>query len=204
MKADSLIELLMAGALLALASGCSSTHIQSARTPAGVGVAPFHNVMVIGVDERPEVRNPFENDVVALLRERGVDGTASYASLTFDEVKGDKEQLRRRLLAAKQQSVLFVRVTAQNDFMDGPPPTLGGEMDMQAVDEARYVEFTTGGGDINTMFRLGARLYRVSDGEVVWRAVLGEVLKQDADALAFIERTAKTIVEQMAKDKVIP
>ena len=77
-------------------------------------------------------------------------------------------------------------------------------MDMSAADESQYVAFTTPGGDINTRFRIGARLYRVSDGAVIWSAVVDEVLTEDADSLAFIRRTAKTIVDRMAKDKVIP
>jgi hypothetical protein len=193
----------MAAAFLAFLSACSSTHIQSTRHPAGVGVAPFRNVTVVGMDQRPEVRDPFENDVVTLLKERGVEGTASHTLLSFDELKGNKEQLRQRLLAAKAESVLFVRVTSRTDFVDGPPASLG-DMDMGAVDESRYVAFTSVGQDINTRYRLGARVYRVSDGAVIWSAVLDEVMKEDADSMVFIRDTAKTIVEQMARDKVIP
>jgi hypothetical protein len=155
------------------------------------------------MDQRPEVRDPFENDVVTLLKERGVEGTASHTLLTFDELKGNKEQLRQRLLAAKVESVLFVRVTSRADFMDGPPASLG-DLDMGAVDESRYVAFTSVGGDINTRFRLGARVYRVSDGAVIWSAALDEVMKEDTDSMVFIRDTAKTIVERMARDKVIP
>ena len=194
---------LMAPALLALVAGCSSTRVQSARHPAGLGVPPFRNVMVVGVDQRPEVRDPFENEAVLLLREHGVDGTASYNLFSFQQVQGGKEQLRQQFLAAKAESVLFVRVTSQNDFVDGPPASLGS-MDMGAVDESRYNALTTPGGDINTNFRLGARLYRVSDGAVIWSAALDEIMKEDANPMGFIHKTAKTIVDQMAKDKVIP
>jgi hypothetical protein len=193
----------MAASLLAFLPACSSTHIQSTRHPAGVGVAPFRNVTVVGVDNRPIVREPFEDDVVTLLREHGVEGTASHSFLTFDEIKGDKQQLHQRLLAAKAESVLFVRVTSRTDFVDGPPASLG-DMDMGAVDESRYVAFTSVGQDINTRFLIGARLYRVSDGAVIWSAVLDEVMKEDADSMVFIRDTAKTLVERLAKDKVIP
>jgi hypothetical protein len=123
--------------------------------------------------------------------------------LSFEQVKGDKEQLRQRLLATKAESVLFVRVTAKADFVEGPPAGLGS-MGMGAVDESQYVAFTTPGGEINTAFHLGARLYRVSDGVVTWSAVLDEVLKEEADSNDFIRRTARTIVDRLAKDKVIP
>jgi hypothetical protein len=168
-----------------------------------MGVPPFRNVTVVGVDQDTGVRTPFENDTVGLLQQRGVTASASYTRFSFDEIKGNKEQLRQKLLAAGVESLLFVRITAQADFVEGPPVSLGA-MDMGAVDESRYVAFTTGGGNINTAFRLGARLYRVSDGAVIWSAALDEIRKDDADAMAFIDRTARTIVERMAKDKVIP
>jgi hypothetical protein len=193
----------VAGALLALMTGCSSTQIQSTRHPAGLSAAPFRNVTVVGVDQRPEVRNPFENDVVSLLREHRVDGTTSYLRLSFDQVKGDKEQLRQELRASGAESVLFVRVTQRTDFVDGPPASLGS-MDMGSVDESRYNAFTTPGGDINTGFRIGARLYRVSDGAVIWSGVLDTVMKEDADSTDFIRRIARIIVDRLAKDKVIP
>ena len=203
MNVDSFIKLAIAGALLALACGCSSTHIQSARHPAGASMAPFRSVMVIGVDQNPDVRQPFENDTAEFLRERGVDAIASYSRLSFEAVKGDKEQLHQQLLAAKAEAVLFVRVTAKADFVDGPPASLGS-MDMGAWDESTYTAFTTPGGDINTAYHLGARLYRVSDGAVIWSALLETILKEDADQLAFIRGIARKIVDRMAKDKVIP
>ena len=195
---------LLASALLGLMPACSSTHIQSTRHPAGAGVAPFRNVMVAGVDQNPNRREPFENSTVALLREHGVTGTASYTVVSFDELKGDKEQLRQRLLAAKAESVLFVRVTGKADFAEGPPVSLGS-MDMGAVQEAGYVAFTAPpGGEMNTAYRLGARLYRVSDGAVIWGGVLNATMMEDEDSLVFIRKTAKTFVERLAKDKVIP
>ena len=189
--------------LLGVMTACSSTQIQSSRHQAGMSAAPFRSVMVVGVDQRPEVRDPFENDVVSLLGDHGVNGAASYNKFSFAEVKGDKEQLRGKLKSAGVESLLFVRVTQRTDFVDGAPASLG-EMDMSAVDESQYVAFTTPGGDINTRFRIGARLYRVSDGVVIWSCVLDEVMKEDADSTDFIRRTARAIVDRMAKDKVIP
>ena len=188
---------------LALLPGCSSTHIKSSRTPAGMAAAPFRNIMVVGMDERPDFRNPFEHDAVGFLKERGVEGTASFTRFSFDEMKGDRAQVRQKLAAANVQSALIVRVTAQSDSVDGPPASLG-DMDMQAVDEDRYNSFTTPGGDIHIKLRLGAKLYRVSDGVVIWSGLLDTILSEDYDSIVVLRGMAKTIVEQMAKDKVIP
>src|SRR5262245_3509153 len=109
----------------ALLAGCSSTHIQSTAHTTGISAAPVRNVTVVGMDSRPTVRNPFEDDVVRSLQGHGVDGTASHTKLSFAEVNGSKEQIRQRLLAEKAESVLFVRVTDRTDFVSGPPASLG-------------------------------------------------------------------------------
>jgi len=207
MKGHHLIKwrntILTAGALVALAPACTSTHIQSTRHPAGVGSPPFRDVTVVGMDNRPDVRDPFENDFVRCLQGYGVDGTASYTRFSYAEVSGSKEQLRQRLLATNVASVLFVRVTDRADFVDGPPVSLGS-MDMSGVDESRYNAFTTPGGNINSAWRIGARLFRVSDGAVIWSCMLETMMKEDADSLVFMRGVAKEIVERMDKDKVIP
>jgi hypothetical protein len=150
-----------------------------------------------------EVRKPFENDVVALLQKHGVEATPSHAKFSFDEMKGDKEQIRQRFVAANAESVLFVRVTDRADFASGPPVSLG-DMDMGAVDESRYNALTRPGGDMDTTLRIGARLYRVSDGAVIWTGLLSTMMKEDYDSVVLTQNIAKTIVDQMAKDKVIP
>ena len=160
--------------------------------------------MVAGVDQNPEVRQPFENEVVALLGKRGVTATASHTMFSFDQLKGNKQQLAQQLVAAKVESLLFVRVTGKTDFVEGPPPDLA-DMDIGAVQEDGYIAFTQPpGGEMNTIYNLGARFFRVSDGAVIWSGVLNETLKDGEDRLYFIRQTARTIVDRLAKDKVIP
>ncbi len=159
--------------------------------------------MVVGVDPRPEVREPFENAAVGFLQERGVQATPSYTRLSLDQLQGDKDQIRQNLLAAGAPAVLFVRVTDRMDFVQGAPASLGS-VDMGAVGESRYNALTAAGGEVDTRFGIGARVYRVSDGAFIWSALLNKVLKEDADSLVFMQQTAKTLVTRLAKDKVVP
>src|SRR5262249_38366973 len=153
----------------------------------------FRNITVVGMDERSEVRKPFENDVVALLQKHGLEATASHAQFSFDEVRGDKEQIRQRLLSAKAESVLFVRVTDQADFASGAVASLGN-MDMASVDESRYNALTRPGGDVDASLRIGARLFRVSDGSVIWSGLVSTVRKEDYDSVVLLQSIAKKIV----------
>jgi len=66
-------------------------------------------------------------------------------------LKGDKQQLRQKLLGARVESILFVRVTDRTDFVQGAPSGLDAR-DEGAVTESLYNTFTAGGGDISTLF----------------------------------------------------
>jgi hypothetical protein len=200
---NSYLPILGATLLPLLIAGCTSTHIESRRYAAGGSAAPFRNITVVGMDSRPEVRVPFENNVVGYLQKHGVEGSASYTRFRFAELKGDKEAIRQRLMAAHVGSVLFVRVTDRTDFVTGPPASLGS-MDMGTVNEVHHEALTVPGSDITSDWRIGAKLYRVSDGAVIWSCLLGTVMKEDSDSLTFMQGVAKGIVDQMAKDKVIP
>jgi hypothetical protein len=194
---------ILKAALPLLLAGCASTHIESRLATAGMSAAPFRQVMVVGRDSRPDVRDPFENDLVRYLQTHGVEGTASHTRFRLAELKGDKEDVRQRLVAANVVSVLFVHVTDRSDFVEGPPASLGS-LDTSGFDESRYEAFTVPGGDINTNFRIGARFYRVSDGAVIWSCVLDTIMKEDTDSLTFMRGVAKELVDRMVKDKVIP
>jgi len=190
--------------LLVVLPACSSTHIKSTPNSAGMTSAPYRNVTVVGVEARPDFRNPFENDAVAFLKEHGVAGAASHERFTLDQMKGNRERIRELLAAANAESVLFVRVTDQTDSAAGAPPASLGSLDMGAVDESRYNALTMPGGSDNFNVRLSARLYRVSDGAVVWTGMMDTVVKEDFDSIVVLRTVAKTIVDHMATDKVIP
>ncbi len=187
---------------LVLLPACSSTHIKTTLNPTGITAGPIRNVTVVGMDERLEFRNPFENDAVAFLKKHGVEGVGSHARFSLDEMKGDPEQIRQRLVASKAESVLFVHVTDKTDFGSGPPASLGS-LDMAAVDESRY-NLATPGGQVDTKLRLAARLYRVSDGATIWSGQMDTIVKEDYDSVVLLRGVAKTIVDRMAKDRVIP
>ncbi len=158
--------------------------------------------MVVAKDERPDVRSEFENDMVNALSKHQVTGVASYQQFPLDDLTGDKEQLKQKFANTGAQSVLIVRLVERGTFMSGPPGTIG-DISPGSVDEASYERFTSG-GDIETDLRLGAKLYRVSDGSMVWSGVIDTTLKEDYDSIVVMRSVADRIVSGLAKDKVIP
>lgn len=195
---------MITGGLLALLPACSSINIQGSRAAATTTAGPFRHVIVVGTGTRPEVREGFENDLVAFLSKRGVSGLNSYSRFSLDQLKGEKEKVRTRITATGADSVLFVRLTDREDILaGGPPPTLG-DMDMAAVDESRYNALTSPGGAVNSLFVLHARLYQISDGNPVWNAQVRAIMKEDSDSIVFMRSVAEKIVRQMRKDRVVP
>lgn len=188
--------------VVVLLPACASSHIKSTSNPAGMAPGPIRNVTVVGMDERPEFRNPFEDDAVRFLKAHAVEATSSHTRFSLEQMKGNREEIRLRLVDAKAESVLFVHVTDRADVGGGPPASLGS-LDMAAVDESRY-NLATPGGEVNTKLRLAARLYRVSDGVVIWTGVMNTTVKEDYDSIVLLRGLAKTIVEEMARGKVIP
>lgn len=187
---------------LALLTSCSSTHIQSSRVPAVPAAAPFHNVLVVGMDERPEVRSQFEVDLVYFLQQRKVVGVASYKQFALSEFKGDRAAIRKKCASAGVESVLLVRMTGRTTFAEGHQGGLGS-LDGSTADETSY-ELFSADGSFNTDMRLEAKLFRVSDAAPIWNGVVDTIIKQDNDTRHMLWGVAKAIISRLAKDQVIP
>ena len=197
-----LARLLAGLSALALLTACSSTHIQSARISAVPGAVSFHNVLVVAMDPRPDIRSQFEVDMVYFLQQRKVEGIASYKQFAVSDFKGSQEEIRKKCAAAGAEAVLLVRTTDRTTFGRAFPRSLGS-LDGSTPDETSY-ELFTAGGNIETDMCLDARLYRVSDAAPVWNAMVDTLLKDQYDSRAVAWIIAKDIVSHLAKDKVIP
>ncbi len=188
---------------LVLLPACSSTHIQSARVVAVPAVVPVHNILVVGMDQRADLRAQIEADVLYLLQQRKVAGIVSHDRFALSDFKGDKETIRQKCAGTGADAVLLVRTTGRTtvtDFREGGLGTL----DAGAGGELGYDLFTANGG-FKTDVRLEAKLFRVSDAAPIWNAVLDTILKDDSyDSRAVIRGIAQAIVTNLAKDKVIP
>jgi hypothetical protein len=187
---------------LALLTACSSTHIQSARVPVVPAAALFHKVLVVGMDERPDVRRQFEVDMVYFLKQRKVEGVASYQQFALSEFKGDRTAIRQKCVSAGAESVLLMRITGRTTVIEGHQGGLGS-LDGSTPDETSY-ELFTAEGTFNTDIRLEAKLFRVSDAAPIWNGVVDTIIKEDRDTRYMLWGVAKAIVARLAKDQVIP
>jgi hypothetical protein len=155
------------------------------------------------MDQRQDVRSQFENDAVHWLQTRNVQGVPSYPNYSLADFRGGRDQVRQKGANAKAESVLIVRVGDRATYNDGPPADMGSGLGWGEVDEVRY-NLSTPGGDINTDIRLEAKVFRVSDGTMMWSGLIDVIQKENYDSIVLLRTTTKAIVDRLAKDKVIP
>lgn len=178
---------LLAFCAVSLLTACSSTHIRGSKTSAASSVSPFRNVMVAALDDRPDVGAQFESDVVYFLQQRKVVGVGSSGRFALSDFQEVGEEIRKKCANTGAESLLLVRTTDRTTFEKGP----GYE---------RYTEAT----DIETDVQLTATLYRLSDGALIWNGVVDTILKDQYDTRVVMKKVANVIVNNLAKEKVIP
>jgi len=199
---------LWCGPLLALlavtAVSCSSVKIQSQRNPAVTGPVAARRLMVVGLEERPAVRAQFENQFVAQWKVASVECSSSHQQFALSSFSGDREEIRRKLAAAGLETVLAVRATDRVSGVEGAGVNVGlygGGLSWSDVDESRYRRFTSG-GEITTYVILSGKLFRVSDGALLWSSSTEIKLGESYDQDGVLREAAGAIAGQLRHDKV--
>lgn len=101
--------LVLATTLAFGALGCASTQIVNQwRNPDYVSPR-FNRVMVIGVSNQPSIRRTFEDELVARLKEAGVDALPSYRYIPEDG-QVDEARLRQAVAEANADAVIITRL----------------------------------------------------------------------------------------------
>ena len=191
--------------LLALvASSCSGIKIQSQRSTGLAGVGAVHNMLVVPLDGRPEMCFEFEKAFVAQWKVAQVTATGNQGRFPQSDFKGDREVLRQKLLAAGVESVLLVRPTDRTTTMRGSGVAgtmAGGATSWSEVEDARYEAYTAG-PSITTIQVVTGKLFRVSDGALLWNSSTQLTLGNDYSPDVMFRQLAVTIAGQLQQDKV--
>jgi TolB-like protein len=97
-----------------------------------------------------------------------------------------------------------VRATDRTTGVEGPgngAALYGGGLTWSAADETRYRVFTSG-GEITTRVILSGKLFRVSDGTLLWSSSTEIKLGESYDQDGVVREAAGTIAEQLRHDKI--
>jgi len=166
----------------------------------------IENMMVAGVLENYLIRQEFEDEMEKLLAKNGVKGIKSHMVLPPKNEMMEGE-LKQRIKESPLDAVLVVRpkearqeseeVVTSSVWM--PPP---GYYAFWPYWTTAYTEVATSSYTENyTVVRCEFNPYYVKDEKLIWSGETDTVYSKDFEKLA--KSYAKSIVNQMKKDKVI-
>ena len=209
--------LLVLVALAALACGCStSSVVDEWRDPgASASAAPYRKVLVVALGKRVELRQKYEGEFVRALRQRGAEAVEGFALLPDNTDKVDRDALLKAVSDSGADALAITRLVKMDQRVVGGAPTYVPPTtslnQYYAANWSRYYEPTSyghySGGTglqayVQTVATLETSLFDAKSAQLVWRATT-ETLDADA-APRQISGLVKTLVEAMAKAKVIP
>jgi hypothetical protein len=171
---------------LCFLTACSTTQIQGSRTAASLSASPVHSVMVVGLDDRADVRAQFESDLVHFLQQRKAVAVGSFQRFPLSDFKGTVADIRTLCATAGTESLLLIRTTDRTTFERGPG-----------------YERAEGMGEIETAVQLKAVLYRASDGMAIWNGAVTTILGDQYNSRTVLNGVAKAIVKSLVKNKII-
>src|SRR5262245_44178155 len=96
-------------AAAALLCSCATTSVkQTSKAPGWQG--PAGKIAVLTIEDRPMLRQGFENRLVAQLKKGGEAAYPTFDLRSLNEIKGDKRASAERLRSGGADSVLILRL----------------------------------------------------------------------------------------------
>lgn len=203
---------LRAGALFAIFSLAAlpllaSTKIVHRWVLTGLPMPRFQKMLVATIMENYLIRQKFEDQMKILLAKYGVEGVQSYLVLPPRNEMMEGE-LKQRIKESSLDSVLVIRPKAVRQetkkVITGgiyvPPP---GYYSFWPYWNMAYGNFypTSSYSMEKIIVRVEFNLYNTKDERLIWSGETDTIYSTDFDKLA--KGYAKTLVDQLKKDKVI-
>ncbi len=169
------------GCLLALGglavAGCAaSTRLTGAGSDPNGTPVPLRRVMVIGTTNTGAARRRFEDQFAAALRSRGIAGEPSYPVVpdeALDTTKVDMEVHRKScdglfVTRVLRDTTVRTYYRAGRAHYQVPAPTHGDVYEYYA--NGHKYTGRVGYSEVHRVVDLETKLYRVSDGKLLWSA----------------------------------
>ena len=203
---------LRAGALFAIFSLAAlpllaSTKIVHRWVLTGLPMPHFHKMLVASIMENYLIRQEFEDQMKTLLAKYGVEGVQSYMVLPPRNEMMEGE-LKQRIKESSLDSVLVIRPKAvrkeTEQVITGgiyvPPP---GYYTFWPYWNMAYGNFypTSSYSKEKIIIRVEFNLFSTKDERLIWSGETDTIYSTDFDRLA--KGYAKTLVDQLKKDKII-
>lgn len=194
----------------ACAAGCATNRlVDHQANPAYVG-KPFKRVLVVAVTHENVLGRIYEDRMVALLGQRGVQGIAAYSALGVTSAV-DEATLRAVIAKTGADAMLITRTIA----VDQATVTSRGETAFVGVGWGGYYGFYSGvwksvyvppqtqnvGPPVSTS---ETRLFDARTGDLAWRGVIATKDRDgDSDTASSVQKYAGIVYDAMAGDGII-
>lgn len=201
-----------------LFAGCSHTKVTSSWVDPALGAKRYEAIMVVAVDERGDVRRRVEEEFVRQLTERGLRAAVSHDRFALADIKEDKQNAAGAMREAGFDAVLVVRLVDTRTLVRTMPefrPQLA--LTPYQFDPAVPYRSWTAYYDTSYAYALDqarertdevlvleSNLYEVPGGGLKWTGHTETFVPEGADKPEKLRAFVRTIVANLAENRVIP
>ncbi len=207
------LRFLALGTVTLLLCSCATTSVKKTWKSPQYTAGPITNVAVLVIDERPLLRQAFENRFVEQLMKAGMSASATFKTISLGDINQDKKAAAERLRSAGCQAVLTLRLAdIASSYRESRPSgeryaevITGFEMDMwYDYYSVAYADLSPTYGNLKQQVCLETILFDLGTGKRVWSGLSQSVLKERTDRLAEMDPIVAKFVQAMRRDGMIP
>lgn len=194
------VIILIAGVLT---SSCASTKLTHTWVDEGYKGKPFSDFLVIGVSDKEDVRQSFEEKFVEQLKQAGVDAVSSAHAIDIQEDKKlEKEEIFEAVQKNHNDAVIVTHLTGvEKEERYNPPPGVRRgyygyyRLTYDVVHRPRYTA-------TQTFVRLETNVYDAKTEKPIWSGQ--SETWQPGSEKQIIDEVISLVIEDMRKNGLLP
>jgi hypothetical protein len=207
------LRILAAGALTALFCSCAATTVKSTSKAPDYQGGRINNLAALAIDERPLLRQGFENRFVNQLRKGGATAITTFNLLPLDEISHDKPAAAERFRSAGAEALVTIRLvdsaTYYREFRSGPEryaETITGFQPGMWYDyySVAFMDMSTTYGSNKQQIYLETIVFDLKTAKRLWSGLTETVVTDNMDRVAEMDPLVEKVVASMRKDGVVP
>lgn len=198
------LRFLLSFLLLFTLAGCASVSLQHSAKDSTLPAKQYQKLLIVGIAEKPQMRQIFEEVLAAELEKRGVKGISSY-TITGVKEKLSRPAVEEAVRKTGADGVITTRMTAlkkDSDMHTGFIMTDHGFADGYGV-HVTYATFVHQPVEVvlSTEAALETNLFDSATGRLAWTGSSSAV---DPKSIITVSRElAEAVFKAMAKDGLI-
>jgi len=207
------LQVLAAVTLAALLCSCAATSVKSTWKSPEYHGGQVSKLATLAVDERPLLREGFENRLASQLRKGGATAITTINLLALDEISHDRAAAADRIRSAGAQALVMVRLvdsaTYYREFRAGPEvyaQTINGFENWGFYNyySVAYTDMGVTYGSEKVKVYLETVLFDLKDGKRLWSGLTETTFTEGMDRLAEMDRIVEKAITAMRASGMVP